>query len=90
MTWKVTSGEGPDRWLMSTGGVDFTADPETSYELSNLRRFVYPLTPVGPMQVGVQTPSELLGAAWYLIPSPRVTGDYPPYPDFPSDPDVVY
>lgn len=90
MTWKVTSAEGPERWLDSTGGIEFTADPETSYELADLGRFVYPLTPVGPMQVGVQTPSELFGAAWYLIPSPQVAGDHPPYLNIPNDPDVIY
>ncbi|WP_156399634.1 hypothetical protein [Rhodococcus sp. Leaf278] len=86
----MTSAEGPERWLESTGGIDFTADPETSYELTDLGRFVYPLTPVGPGVRGVRTPSELFGAAWFLIPSPRVVGEHPPYPDIPNDPDVIY
>lgn len=90
MTWKVTSREGPARWLESTGGVEYTADPETAAELASLTEFAYPLTPVGPVQVGVRTPSELFGAAWYLIPSPAVTGEHPPYPDFPSVPGVEY
>ncbi len=90
MTWKVTSQTDPERWLESTGGIEFTADPETVYELGDLGQLVYPLTPVGPGVRGVQTPSELFGAAWYVIPSPRGAGDHPPYPAIPNDPDVIY
>ncbi|OZE10215.1 hypothetical protein CH249_14115 [Rhodococcus sp. 05-2255-3B1] len=90
MTWKVISQTDPERWLESTGGIDFAADAETTYELGDLGRFVYPLTPVGPGVHGVRTPSELFGAAWFLIPSPQVAGDHPPYPDIPNDPDVIY
>lgn len=90
MTWRVESRTVPSRWLESSGGVEFTADVETSVELSDLENYAYLLTATGPVQEGVRTPSELFGAAWNVIPSPRVIGDHPPYPDFPSTPGVVY
>lgn len=90
MTWRVVSRVDPERWLESTGGVEFTADFDTTVALADLVSYSYELTPTGPTQVGVTTPSELFGAAWGLIPSPRALGNYPDYPPYPSDPDVVY
>ncbi|SNS39860.1 hypothetical protein [Rhodococcoides kyotonense] len=83
MTWKVISRTDPTRWLEGADDLEFTADPETTSALSDLANYSYLLTPTGPGQSGVRTPSELLGAAWNLIPAPSVTGDHPGYPALP-------
>lgn len=66
--------------------MSFTADSVTRGELWNLPDLNFGLTPVGPVQRGVTTPSELLAAAMWSIPAPEVSGDAPRYPRLPPIP----
>lgn len=88
MTWKVTSREEPARWLESTGGVDYTADDETTSHLI-VEGYAFPLTPTGPF-VEVTDASSLYAAALHLLPGATVTGDPPDLPTFKSVPGAIY
>lgn len=86
MTWSVRSRIDESRWFTCEEGMAFTADPVTAGELWNLPGLNFGLTPVGPVQMGVTTPSELLAAAMWSIPAPEVSGDAPDYPRLPKIP----
>lgn len=90
MTWKITSRIDNSRWLECSDGLEFTADPLTAGALFDLPSYEYMLTPTGPTQRGITTPSHLFGAAWQLIPAPIAEGDTPPYPTIPSIPGLIY
>ena len=91
MTWTVTSRKDTSRWLECSAGIEYTADPVTTFELGDPASFEFPLTPTGPTVRGVQTPSELYAAAVHLIPAAQWSGELPDYPDVGANlPGIVY
>lgn len=84
MTWKITSRTDPSRWLESTHGIEFTADPQTTSALGDLTAHSVSVYPGGPTKEGVDTPAELLTAARTIIPDPQATGDLPKQESWPT------
>ncbi|WP_032405191.1 hypothetical protein [Rhodococcoides fascians] len=88
MTWKITDPDDDARWLESDGGVEFSADPETTYRLRT-DGYAFPLTPTGPF-IEITDGSSLYAAGLHLFAGATVTGDPPPLPTVPSIPGRVY
>ncbi|MDV8022011.1 hypothetical protein [Rhodococcus sp. IEGM 1330] len=90
MSWSIRSRTNPERWLESTGGIDFTADPITTAALGDISTVMVSDWPGGPRRAGIDTPVRLGTAAWELIPDPEARGDYPTMKRWPHSPFLAY